>query len=44
MIALPPLPKHLESLLDGEWTPEKSRLLDQWLRYIELEFAGEVEQ
>jgi hypothetical protein len=28
----------LERLVDRRWTPERSRLVDRWLQYRDLEF------
>ncbi len=36
----PPLPPHLDELLDAPWTPESSRQIDRWLDYISIEFGG----
>ena len=38
----PPLPDHLDALLDAEWSREASLQLDSWLWYFtdEFELAG----
>lgn len=37
---LPPLPPHLDRLLDQDWTPQASAAVDRWLAYVEAEFEG----
>jgi hypothetical protein len=41
---MPPLPLHIDHLLDSDWTQEASLKLDRWLHYVSLEFevAGGV--
>lgn len=34
----PPLPEHLDKLIDSPWTPEASRQIDLWLWYVQQEF------
>jgi hypothetical protein len=37
---VPPLPPHLDTLLDQEWSPETNRQIDFWILYCDLEFGG----
>ena len=37
---LPALPPHLDRLIDEQWTPESSAMVDRWLAYLEAEFEG----
>jgi hypothetical protein len=37
--SLPPLPEHLDRLVDQSWNPEHSAAIDKWLNYTELEFG-----
>lgn len=34
----PPLPEHLDKLIDSPWTKDASRSIDWWLWYIQQEF------
>lgn len=36
----PPLPPHLDQLLNSPWTKEASIQVDLWLWYTNLEFGG----
>ncbi|MBA2750455.1 MAG: hypothetical protein H0U45_17440 [Tatlockia sp.] len=36
-VTYPPLPEHLEKLIDSPWNPDHSRQIDWWLWYDEQE-------